>query len=282
MIQPMLNPRAHSVGHQNMPAGGDSSGQAARRLPIENSLLAALPRKEYQRLIAGLEPVTLTFGEILYDSGETIRHVFFPSKSLISLLTMADGHLALEVGLIGREGMVGVPLVLGHNMSSVRALVQGSGTALRMTAAAFRKEFRQSPPLQRELYRYIHQLMGQISQTAACNRFHVVETRLARWLLMTHDRVKSDHFRMTHEFLGHMLGVRRVGVTKAAHALQMRRLITYSRGDITVLDRKGLEAAACDCYEVVKDMNDGPHNGHPTTKKNARKDDSASAMLIST
>ncbi|HWH48391.1 MAG TPA: Crp/Fnr family transcriptional regulator [Burkholderiales bacterium] len=265
-----------------MPAGADSSGQAARRLPIENSLLAALPRKEYQRLLAGLEPVTLTFGEILYDSGETIRHVFFPNKSLISLLTMADGHLALEVGLIGREGMVGVPLVLGHNVSSVRALVQGSGTALRMTAAAFRKEFRQSPPLQRELYRYIHQLMGQISQTAACNRFHVVETRLARWLLMTHDRVKSDHFRMTHEFLGHMLGVRRVGVTKAAHALQMRRLITYSRGDITVLDRKGLEAAACDCYEVVKDMNDGPHNGHPTTKKNGRKDDSAPAVLIST
>jgi len=125
-----------------------------------------------------------------------------------------------------------------------------------MPAAQFRKAFRRSPALQREMYRYIFTLMAQISQTAACNRFHVVETRLARWLLMTHDRVKSDRFRMTHEFLGHMLGVRRVGVTKAAQALQKRNLISYSRGDICVLDRKGLEAAACQCYEVVKDMHD--------------------------
>jgi CRP-like cAMP-binding protein len=262
MNDPMLNPQhAQPNERPNTASNGAGAGQAARRASIENSLLAAVPRKEYQRLLAGLEPVTLTFGEILYEPGETIRHVFFPNTSLISLLTMADGHLALEVGLIGREGMVGIPLVLGHNVSSVRALVQGSGTALRMAASQFRKEFRLSLPLQRELYRYIHQLMSQISQTAACNRFHVVETRLARWLLMTHDRVKSDHFRMTHEFLGHMLGVRRVGVTKAAHALQLRKLITYSRGDIIVLDRKGLEAAACECYEVVKDMNDGAQNG---------------------
>jgi CRP-like cAMP-binding protein len=140
----------------------------------------------------------------------------------------------------------------------VRALVQGSGTALRMGSALFMKEFRVTPALQRELYRYTHTLMAQISQTAACNRFHVVEMRLARWLLMTQDRVKSDHFLMTHEFLGHMLGVRRVGVTAAASALQKRGLIGYSRGHITVLDRKGLEAAACPCYEVVRDMHDGP------------------------
>ena len=229
----------------------------ARRDPIENSLLAALPRKEYRRLHAGLEPMTMNFGEVLYEPGDTIRHVYFPSDSLVSLLTLADGHLALEVGLIGREGMVGIPLILGHQLSSVRALVQGTGTAMRMAAALFRKEFRLSLPLQRELYRYTHTLMAQISQTAACNRFHVVETRLARWLLMTHDRVKSDQFRMTHEFLGTMLGVRRVGVTKAAHALQKRNLIRYTRGDITVLDRTGLEAAACECYEVVKDMHDG-------------------------
>ena len=227
------------------------------QVPIENSLLAALPRKEYRRLLAGLEPVTLTFGKVLYDPGETIRHVYFPGDSLVSLLTLADGHLALEVGLIGREGMVGIPLVLGHNVSSVRALVQGGGTAMRMASAHFLKEFRLSLPLQRELYRYTHTLMAQISQTAACNRFHVVERRLARWLLMTHDRVKSDQFRMTQEFLGHMLGVRRVGVTNAAQALQKRKLISYSRGDITVLDRSGLEAAACECYEVVKDMHDG-------------------------
>ena len=127
-----------------------------------------------------------------------------------------------------------------------------------MAAAPFRKEFGRSPSLQRELYRYVHALMAQISQTAACNRFHVVETRLARWLLMTHDRVKSDRFRITHEFLGHMLGVRRVGVTKAAQALQQRNLIRYSRGDITVLDRAGLEAASCACYNVVRDMHEIP------------------------
>ncbi len=193
---------------------------------------------------------------MLYEPGQTISHVYFPGDSLVSLLTLADGHLALEVGLIGREGMVGISLVLGHDASPVRALVQGSGTALRMPAARFRKFFRHSPPLQQELYRYTYTLMAQISQTAACNRFHVVEMRLARWLLMTHDRVKSDQFHMTHEFLGHMLGVRRVGVTRAAQTLQNRKLIRYSRGNITVLDRNGLEAAACHCYEIVRDMHD--------------------------
>jgi len=236
-----------------------SKGGDARRVSIENSLLAALPCKDYQRLLAGLEPVTLTFGEVLYESGEKIRHVYFPGNALISLLTLADGHLALEVGLIGREGMVGIPLVLGDKVSTVRALVQGTGTAMRMDAAHFCKEFRLSLPLQRELYRYTHSLMSQVSQTAACNRFHVVEMRLARWLLMTHDRVKSDEFHMTHEFLGHMLGVRRVGVTKAAQALQKLKLISYSRGDITILDRAGLEAAACRCYAVVRNMHDGAH-----------------------
>lgn len=225
--------------------------------PIANSLLAAIPRKDYQLLLPGLEPVALTYGEVLYEPGETIRHVYFPDSALVSLLTLADGHLALEVGLIGREGMVGISLVLGHNVSPVRALVQGSGMVMRMTVAHFRKAFRLSLPLQRELYRYTYALMAQISQTAACNRFHVVEARLARWLLMTHDRVKSDKFHLTHEFLGHMLGVRRVGVTKAAQTLQRHKLISYSRGDITILDRTGLEAAACQCYEVVKDMHDG-------------------------
>ena len=258
MIDTALNsPVVPAVGPAAAQSNGEGPRQAARPASIENSLLAAIPRKEYRRLLAGLEPVTLIFGQVLYEPGETIRHVYFPNKSLVSLLTLADGHLALEVGLIGREGMVGVPLVLGHTVSSVRALVQGTGTAMRMPATQFQKEFRLSAPLQRELYRYIHTLMSQISQTAACNRFHVVEMRLARWLLMTHDRVKSDHFRMTHEFLAHMLGVRRVGVTKAAHALQKQNLISYSRGDITVLDRDGLVAAACECYEVVKDMHDG-------------------------
>jgi len=223
---------------------------------IENSLLAALPRAASRRLLAILEPVELVFGDVLYEPGQVIREVYFPGASLVSLLTLADGHLALEVGLIGREGMVGIPLVLGHASSAVRALVQGGGSALRMPAARFLRELRASPPIQRELHRYTHSLMVQISQTAACNRFHVVETRLARWLLMTHDRMKTDRFRMTQEFLGHMLGVRRVGVTRAARALLKRKLIGYNRGIITVLDRKGLEAAACRCYEVVKDMHE--------------------------
>lgn len=228
---------------------------------LKNSLLSALPRSARQRLLPLLEPVELAFGQVLYEPGDVIRQVYFPRSSLVSLLTLADGHLALEVGLIGRDGMVGIPLVLGHRRSSVRALVQGAGTALRMATARFLAELRGNPPLRRELYRYTHALMAQISQTAACNRFHVVEQRLARWLLMTHDRVRSDRFHMTHEFLGHMLGVRRVGVTRAAQALHKLGLIGYSRGDITVRDRKGLERAACQCYEVVKDMHDGIRAG---------------------
>jgi len=262
VIEALLNPPvAVPLEPAAVPAGPRRARRDARPAAIENSLLAAVPDKDYRCLRAALEPVTLTFGEVLYEPGQTIHHIYFPGASLVSLLTLADGHLALEVGLIGREGMVGVPLVLGHNASSVRALVQGSGTAMRMTAARFRKEFQASSPLQRELYSYTHTLMAQISQTAACNRFHVVEERLARWLLMTHDRVKSDRFHMTHEFLGHMLGVRRVGVTKAAQALQERKLIRYSRGDITMLDRRGLEVAACGCYRIVKDMHDGARAG---------------------
>jgi len=228
----------------------------AIQVPVTNSLLASLPRKDYRRLLTGFEPVTLTFGEIIYEPGKPIRHVYFPNDSLVSLLTLADGHLALEVGMVGHEGMVGTPVPLGVNVSAVRALVQGSGTAMRMTSVRFRKEFQNCPPLQRALYRYIHVLMAQVTQTAACNRFHVVEARLARWLLMTRDRVRANQFRLTQEFLAHMLGVRRVGVTKAASALQQRKLIRYSRGEIHILDDKGLEAAACRCYQVVKDVHD--------------------------
>lgn len=237
---------------------------------FENSLLAALSRNDRGRLIAGLEPVKLKFGEVLYEPGEKIRHVYFPRNSLVSLLVLADGHLALEVGLIGREGMVGVPLVLGAATSSARALVQGAGTALRMATPRFCRELERGGALPRELYRYVHALMAQISQSAACNRFHVVERRLARWLLMTHDRVKSDRFRMTQEFLAHMLGVRRVGVTTAAQTLQKRKLVRYSRGEITVLDRAGLESAACRCYDVVRDMHDGMQSSTPGRAKRKR------------
>ncbi len=236
-------------------------------MPIANQILAALPRAQYRRLQAGLEPVTLTFGEILYEPDKPIRHLYFPSDSLVSLLTLADGHRALEVGMVGREGMLGIPVALGIKNSPVRALVQGSGSALRMKAASFRRELQQNLPLQRELHRYTHVLMAQVTQTAACNRFHVVEARLARWLLMTRDRVRSDQFRLTQEFLSHMLGVRRVGVTKAAGALQRRKLIEYSRGEISILDGNSLEAAACRCYRIVKNVQDRSQGGHPDRRK---------------
>ena len=226
------------------------------RIAAANNLLAALPQNDHEQLVARLEPVTLTFGEVLYRPGEAIRHVYFPTDSLVSLLTMVEGHQALEVGLVGHEGMLGIPLALGVSDSPVCALVQGTGMALRMTSAHFRKEFQHSPLLQRELHRYTYELMVQMSQTAACNRFHRVEARLARWLLMTRDRVRSNQFHLTQELLGGMLGVRRVGVTKAAGALRERKLINYNRGKINILDDKGLETAACHCYQIVKDMHD--------------------------
>lgn len=225
--------------------------RVADRVPVANRLLAALPHAEYRRLLASLEPVTLTFGEVLYEPGDAIKHVYFPNDSLVSLITLADRQLALEVGMVGSEGMVGVAFALGIGRSPIRALVQGGGMAMRMKAALFRKELRQSLSLQREVLLYTHELMVQIAQTAACNRFHVVEARLARWLLMTRDRVGSDHFRLTQEFIGHMLGVRRVGVTNAAHALKQRKLIDYSRGNIEIINGPGLEAAACACYKLA-------------------------------
>jgi CRP-like cAMP-binding protein len=223
------------------------------RPPVANRLLAALPRADYQRLAGKLEPVNLSFGEVLYEPADEVRYVYFPGECLVSLLTVIDRRLALEVGLIGREGMVGMAFALGSGVSPVRALVQGAGSAMRMEAAAFRKELRVSSSLQRELHLYNHALMIQFAQTAACNRFHVVAARLARRLLMTRDRLCSDQFRLTHEFLGHVLGVRRVGVTKAAHALKKRKLIDYSRGNIAILNGRGLEAAACSCYEILRD-----------------------------
>lgn len=219
-----------------------------------NRLLAALPAAEYDRLLASLEPVRLTYGEVLYEPGEKMQHVYFPNDCLVSLLTVVEGHRALEVGLVGREGMLGSRLALGITASSVRALVQGTGTAVRMKSARFLQEFRRSPALQRALFNFTDALMLQITQTAACNRFHTVRERLARWLLMTRERLSSSEFYLTHEFLADMLGVRRVGVTSAASALQRRRLIRYRRGTITILDQQGLEAAACSCYRQVRVM----------------------------
>ncbi|WP_313950610.1 Crp/Fnr family transcriptional regulator [Accumulibacter sp.] len=225
-------------------------------LPAANDLLGAMPRQAYRRMQTSLESVELTYGQVLYEPMGSIRHVYFPNDCLVSLLTAVDQNRTLEVGMVGNEGMVGMPMALGIRVSAVRALVQGSGTALRMTAARFRTEFKKNLPLQRALFRYNHLLMAQISQTAACNRFHDAEQRLARWLLMTSDRLHANEFLLTHEFLAHMLGVRRVGVTKAAGALHLRKLIDYSRGKIRIRDREGLEEAACTCYRIVKDLQD--------------------------
>src|SRR2546428_8982522 len=208
-----------------------SSPRGAKPQPAGNSVLAALPPRTYRDLLSGLEPVAVVFGDVLYEPGAPIRDVYFPTDGLVSLLTLVEGRLALEVGLVGREGMVGVALALGIGVSPIRALVQGGGTALRMSAARFRRELRRSAPLQRELFRYTHSLMAQITQTAARHRFHRVAARLARRLLMTRDPARLGQFYLTHEFLAHMLGVRRVGVTEEASALLRGKMIGDRRGN---------------------------------------------------
>ena len=210
-----------------------------------------MPRGKSRGLQTGLERVTLTFGDVLLQPGEPISHVFFPDNSLVSLLT-EEGKRAVEVGLVGNEGMVGIPLALGVDTSPVRAVVQGTGTAVRMKKSSFLRELRSHPALRNRLLRYSHALMAQVTQISACNRLHDIEARLARWLLMTRDRLRSNQFELTHEFLGHMLGVRRVGITQAAGELQRRKLIAYSRGNIRILDARGLERTSCRCYPILR------------------------------
>lgn len=232
-----------------------------RNLQNGNRLLAALPAAEYRRLLPQLEEVTLDFAEIIYEPGDTIRHVYFPQNSIVSLLYATDHHATIEVGMIGNEGMTGMSVFMGVNVSRIRALVQGGGSGLRMESAALRRESDRLGSFHRLLHRYLHSLMTQMSLSAACNRFHRLEDRMARWLLMTQDRIGADEFRMTQEFMSNMLGVRREGINKVAGNLQKHNLISYTRGHVTVLDRPGLEKVSCECYGIMKKESDAGLNG---------------------
>jgi CRP-like cAMP-binding protein len=214
-----------------------------------NLLVASLPQADRERLLARGEPVRLEFGEVLREPGQPTRHVYFPTDSVIAQIASVDGHPGLEVGMIGCEGMLGSRVGLGSAREPFKALVQGAGLAWRVALQPFRAELAASAALRRTLGRYVSVLMTQRAHAAVCLRYHEIGPRLARWLLMSVDRAGSDRFRVTHEFLAGMLGVRRVGVTVAAGELQRHGLITYHRGELSVLDREGLERAACSCYE---------------------------------
>ena len=216
-----------------------------------NRLLAALPDAEYQRLIPHLEHVWLPFQKVLYEVGEPIEYVYFPHRAIVSALsTMEDGSM-VEVGLVGNDGIVGIPAALGDNIATTTTTVQVPDSAMRMKASVLKSEFGRGGVLQNLLLRYIQALFALTSQNAACNRLHHLEERLARWLLLVYDRVESNELPLTQEFISQMLGVRRAGVTVAANTLQQAGLIRYTRGKITILNREELQAASCECYEFI-------------------------------
>ena len=219
-------------------------------VPGQNRLLVALPSDDYDRLLPHLEKVSLPLRDILYEAHGPITHVYFPLSGVVSLV-IEDSGSTLEVGIIGNEGMVGTPVFLGSERSPTRAIAQIPGEALRMEAKVFQKEMRRGGPLHGLVQRYTQTMINQISQSIVCNHRHSVEKRMCRWLLMSHDRVGADEFPLTHEFLAQMLGVCRPTVTAVAGSLQKTGLIIYHRGRITVLHRKGLETASCECYAVV-------------------------------
>jgi len=218
----------------------------------KNHLIELLPATDRARLLAICEPVELVLAQVLCEPGKPTSHVYFPTRGFISLIALVDGSPGVEVGMVGFEGMLGAQLVLGVTAAPLHALVQGAGAAWRIERVAFRRELARSAALQRNLKRYLYVLMAQQSISAACIRFHLIGERLARWLLMSQDRAQFDRFYITHEFLAYMLGMRRVGITAAASALQRSGLIEYHRGELKVLDRIGLEAAACSCYSASR------------------------------
>jgi CRP-like cAMP-binding protein len=218
----------------------------------QNQLLAALSETQYQRLVPNLELVSLPLNKVIYEPGEAIRYVYFPHQALVSLVSTMENGSTVEVGLVGNEGMVGLPVIWGGDTTTTRAFVQVADSGSRMKASLLKIEFDRGDQLQTLLLRYMQALHTQISQLAACNRLHMIEGRLARWLLSVHDRMQKDEFPLTQEFIGQMLGTRRAGVTEAAGVLSQAGMIRYTRGKITILDRPKLEATACECYGLVK------------------------------
>jgi CRP-like cAMP-binding protein len=220
---------------------------------FDNRLLAALPRDEYERLSPHLELVRLAPGQILYNVGDAVRHAYFPKGGMLSLLSITETGRTIEVGMIGNEGMAGIPIILSSGPAPYLVMVQLPCNALRIREGALMAEFKRGGRLQELLLRYTHALLTQVAQSAACNRFHTVEQRLCRWLLVSRDRVRADTLHLTQEFLSHMLGVPRTSVTAVAGALQERGLISYRRGKITILDRSGLKDTSCECYRRVRE-----------------------------
>lgn len=219
---------------------------------LSNHLLAALPDAEWQRWLPQLELVDLKLGKVLYESGGTMQHVYFPIDSIVSLLFVLENGASAEIAVVGNEGIVGVSLFMGGETTPSRAVVQSAGKCLRLSAYNLKNEFTNSLPVMHLLLRYTQALITQMTQTAVCNRHHSLDQQLCRWLLLSMDRLTGSHLVMTQELIANMLGVRREGVTEAAGRLQKAGLISYARGKIEVLDRPGIEARTCECYGVVK------------------------------
>ena len=232
----------------------------AANLQIKNQLLAALVNSEYQHLVPHLEPVELVLGDVIYFQGGNIEHVYFPETSAVSLLSTMESGSTTEVGLVGREGMLGLTVFLGGALTPEEALVQMAGSAMRMKASVLRDELKMGSPLQLLLLRYTRSFLLLISQSVACSQHHSLEQRYARWLLMMHNYSESNRLRLTHEMISSMIGTRRAGVTVASLALKERKLIDAGRGWVEVLDRQGLEATACECYQIIRDEFTRLHN----------------------
>ena len=220
--------------------------------PLENFLLAALPDPEWERWQPLLEQVDMPLAQVLYESGATLTHIYFPTTAIVSLLYVMENGASAEIAVVGNEGLVGVSLFIGGESTPSRAVVQSAGRGFRLLAELMKDEFNRAGPVLHLLLRYTQALITQMSQTAVCNRYHSLDQQLCRWLLLSLDRLRTNELTMTQELIANMLGVRRVGVTEAALNLQEAGLISYARGHIKVLDRPGLEKRTCECYAVVK------------------------------